>query len=170
MFNPSIPVQDVLYNGQSLLGGNVSSSQIKVSATQTGDHWILNNVSANLVTERWVGNLVMIDTCGYETEAQITVRDCVVPNVFTPDGFGPGGNNSFRIRGLDGFQGSQLTVFNRYGAAVFKDETTSNDEFELVWSGDYDNGTPAPAGVYQWVLIRSDGFKDAGQLTLFRQE
>lgn len=170
MFNPSIPVQDVLYNGQSLLSGNVSSSQIKVSATQTGDHWILNNVSANLVTERWVGNLVMIDTCGYETEAQITVRDCVVPNVFTPDGFGPGGNNSFRIRGLDGFQGSQLTVFNRYGAAVFKDETTSNDEFELVWSGDYDNGTPAPAGVYQWVLIRSDGFKDAGQLTLFRQE
>jgi hypothetical protein len=170
MFNPSIPVQDVLYNGQSLLGGNVSSSQIKVSATQIGDHWILNNISANLVTERWVGNLVMIDTCGYETEAQITVRDCVVPNVFTPDGFGPGGNNSFRIRGLDGFQGSQLTVFNRYGAAVFKDETTSNDEFELVWSGDYDNGTPAPAGVYQWVLIRSDGFKDAGQLTLFRQE
>ena len=79
-------------------------------------------------------------TCGYETEAQITVRDCVVPNVFTPDGFGPGGNNSFRIRGLDGFQGSQLTVFNRYGVAVFKDETTSNDEFELVWSGDYNNG------------------------------
>ena len=30
MFNPSIPVQDVLYNGQSLLSGNVSSSQIKV--------------------------------------------------------------------------------------------------------------------------------------------
>ena len=170
MFNPSIPVQDVLYNGQSLVSGNVSSAQIKVSATPTGDHWTLNNVSANLVTERWVGNLVMIDTCGYETEAQITVRDCVVPNVFTPDGFGPGGNNSFRIRGLDGFQGSQLTVFNRYGVAVFKDETTSNDEFELVWSGDYNNGTPAPAGVYQWVLIRSDGFKDAGQLTLFRQE
>jgi hypothetical protein len=170
MFNPSIPVQDVLYTGQSLLIGNVSSSQIKVSATPTGDHWTLNNVSANLVTERWVGNLVMIDTCGYETEAQITVRDCVVPNVFTPDGFGPGGNNSFRIRGLDGFQGSQLTVFNRYGVAVFKDATTSNDEFELVWSGDYNNGNPAPAGVYQWVLVRSDGFKDAGQLTLFRQD
>ena len=170
MFNPSVPVQDVLYNGQSLLSGNVPSSQIKVSASPTGDFWILNDVSANLVTERWVGNLVMVDTCGYETEAQITVRDCVVPNVFTPDGFGPGGNDSFRIRGLDGFLGSQLTVFNRYGVAVFKDETMSNDEFELVWSGDYNNGNPAPAGVYQWVLIRSDGFKDAGQLTLFRQQ
>ena len=170
MFNPSIPVQDVLYNGQSLLSGTVSSSQIKVNASQTGDHWTLNNISANLVTQRWVGNVVMVDTCGYETEAQITVRDCVVPNVFSPDGIGPGGNNSFRIRGLDGFQGSQLTVFNRYGVAVFKDETTSNEEFELVWSGDYNNGSPAPAGVYQWVLIRADGFKDAGQLTLFRQE
>ena len=111
----------------------------------------------------------MVDTCGYETEAQITVRDCVVPNVFTPDGFGPGGNNSFRIRGLDGFQGSQLTVFNRYGVAVFKDETTSNDEFELVWSG-----TTTMEPLHQQActngLIRSDGFKDAGQLTLFRQE
>ena len=36
MFNPSIPVQDVLYNGQSLVSGNVSSAQIKVSATQQG--------------------------------------------------------------------------------------------------------------------------------------
>ena len=170
MYNPNVPVQDVLYNGQSLLSGTVSSSQIKVDATPTGDLWLLNNISANMVNERWGGNVVMIDSCGYETQAQVTVRDCVVPNVFTPDGFGPGGNNTFRIRGLDGFQGSQLTVFNRYGVAVFKDETASNDEFELVWSGDYRNGNPAPAGVYQWVLIRSDGFKDAGQLTLFRQD
>ena len=74
----------------------------------------------------------MIDTCGYETEAQITVRDCVVPNVFTPDGFGPGGNNSFRIRGLDGFQGSQLTVFNRYGwrySRMKPPATTSSSSF-----------------------------------------
>ena len=122
-----------------------------------------------MVNERWVGNVVMIDSCGYETQPKSPFAIALSPT-FPPDGFGPGGNNTFRIRGLDGFQGSQLTVFNRYGVAVFKDETTSNDEFELVWSGDCNNWQPAPAGVYQWVLIRSDGFKDAGQLTLFRQE
>ena len=170
MFNPDIPVIDVLYNGQSLIDGDVSSSQVKVSASEAGDYWTLNNISANLVNERWTGMLTLVDTCGFETQAQMTVRDCVIPNVFSPDGRGPGGNNNFRIRGLDGFQGSQLFVYNRDGIAVFQDETTSNDEFELVWSGQYANGADAPAGVYQWVLLRSDGFKDAGQLTLFRQE
>ena len=170
MFNPDIPVIDVLYNGQSLIDGDVSGSQVKVSASEAGDYWTLNNISANLVNERWTGMLTLVDTCGFETQAQMTVRDCVIPNVFSPDGRGPGGNNNFRIRGLDGFQGSQLFVYNRDGIAVFQDETTSNDEFELVWSGQYANGADAPSGVYQWVLLRSDGFKDAGQLTLFRQE
>ena len=168
MFNSDIPVQDLLYEGQSLLSGNASSSQVIVDAQPVGDHWNLNGISANLVNERWTGSLVLVDTCGYETEAVVIVRDCVIPNAFSPDGRGPGDNNSFRIRGLDGFEGSRLTIFNRHGIPVFEDETRSIGQFELVWFGQYNNGKDAPAGVYQWVLIRSDGFKDTGQLTLFR--
>ena len=170
MFNADIPVQDLLYDGQSLLTGNVTSSQVLVDAAQEGDYWKLNTISGKLVNERWTGNLVLVDTCGFETDATITVRDCLIPNVFTPDGRGSGGNNSFRIQGLEGFEWSRLTIFNRYGIAVFEDETSGVGDFELVWSGNYKNGNPAPEGVYQWVLVRSDGFKDVGQLTLFRQE
>jgi len=39
-----------------------------------------------------------------------------------------------------------------------------------VWNGRYDNGNDAPEGTYQWVLIRADGMKEAGQLTLLRQD
>ncbi|MGB0247741.1 MAG: gliding motility-associated C-terminal domain-containing protein [Flavobacteriales bacterium] len=111
--------------------------------------------------------MTLIDTCGYETEALIRVRDCVVPNVFTPDGFG--GNNTFRIRGLDGFMGSRLVVYNRYGTVVFQDETATDAEFELFWDGRYANGNEAPEGSYQWVLLRADGLRETGELTLLRQ-
>jgi hypothetical protein len=169
MFNANIPIQDLLYDGQSLLTGDAIGSQIVVEATQEGDYWMLNAISGKLVDERWSGNLVLVDTCGYETDATITVRDCLIPNVFTPDGKGSGGNNTFRIQGLEGFEWSRLTIFNRYGIAVFEDETDGVGDFELVWSGNFKNGDPAPEGVYQWVLVRSDGFKDVGQLTMFRQ-
>ena len=109
MFNADIPVQDLLYDGQSLLTGNVTSSQVLVDAAQEGDYWKLNTISGKLVNERWTGNLVLVDTCGFETAATITVRDCLIPNVFTPDGRGSGGNNSFRIQGLEGFEWSRLT-------------------------------------------------------------
>ena len=55
------------------------------------------------------------------------------------------------------------------GTIVFQDETATDAEFELVWNGRYDNGNDAPEGTYQWVLIRADGMKEAGQLTLLRQ-
>ena len=66
--------------------------------------------------------------------------------------------------------GSRLMIYNRYGTIVFQDETATDAEFELVWNGRYDNGNDAPEGTYQWVLIRADGMKEAGQLTLLRQD
>ena len=46
---------------------------------------------------------------------------CIIPNVFTPDNSGK--NDNFRIRGLDGFAGSKLIVYNRYGTVVYTKET-----------------------------------------------
>ena len=92
----------------------------------------------------------------------------MVPNIFTPGVGSAGVNDDFRLRGLGGFAGSQLIIYNRYGSVVFSRETANDIEFELVWNGDYPNGNPAPSGHYQWVLLRSDGFKDAGELTLVR--
>lgn len=165
-FNSGILVEDVLYNGISFITGS-PDAPLTVDVTANGERWKLNGISADVVEDTWQGAVTLIDTCGYETEALIRVRDCVVPNVFTPDGFG--GNNTFRIRGLDGFMGSRLVVYNRYGTVVFQDETATDAEFELFWDGRYANGNEAPEGSYQWVLLRADGLRETGELTLLRQ-
>ena len=165
-FNSGILVEDVLYNGISFITGS-PDAPLTVDVTANGERWKLNGISADVVEDTWQGMVTLIDTCGYETEALIRVRDCVVPNVFTPDGFG--GNNTFRIRGLDGFMGSRLVVYNRYGTVVFEDETATDAEFELFWDGRYANGNDAPQGSYQWVLLRADGLRETGELTLLRQ-
>ena len=167
-FNSGILVEDVRFNGVSLITNNLSDVPLIVDATETGERWKLNGIVADVVEDTWQGVLTLVDTCGYETEALVRVRDCVVPNVFTPDASGE--NDNFRIRGLDGYMGSRLMIYNRYGTIVFQDETATDAEFELVWNGRYDNGNDAPEGTYQWVLIRADGMKEAGQLTLLRQD
>ncbi len=165
-FNAGIPVSDVRANGQSILNTFAGGIPVTVDAQSVGDHWLLQDIRAN--DQSWQGILALEDTCGYITEALFRVRDCVVPNIFTPGVGSAGVNDDFRLRGLGGFAGSQLIIYNRYGSVVFSRETANDIEFELVWNGDYPNGNPAPSGHYQWVLLRSDGFKDAGELTLVR--
>ena len=132
-----------------------------------GDFWRLNSISSGLVG--WDGTLTIVDTCGYETSGKIVVRDCDVPNVFTPNGDTK--NDIFRIRGLNGMMGSRLVVFNRYGTVVFEDETRSDEEYELVWNGRHANGNLVASGSYQWVLTKADdnGTVERGQLTVFSE-
>lgn len=166
-YNVGIPVQDVRYEGASLINTTLGAVPFTVEATASGDFWILDGIVAQAVEINWQDSITLVDTCGYETTALIRVRDCVVPNVFSPDGSGD--NDNFRLRGLTGFSGSKLLIYNRYGTLVFEDVTASDDEFELVWNGRYPNGNDAPEGHYQWVLLRSDGLKETGPLTLVRQ-
>jgi gliding motility-associated-like protein len=165
-YNAGIAVSDVLYNGQSLINTTLGSTPLTVDAMAVGDNWLLESISADVVELQWSDTLILVDTCGYVTKAFMRVRDCIIPNVFTPDNSGK--NDNFRIRGLDGFAGSKLIVYNRYGTVVYTKETVSDAEFELVWNGNFANGNPAPAGVYQWVLLRADGLKDSGELSLMR--
>jgi len=162
--NADIYVEDVRYNGASLISGSPLGDLLRVDATTVGDRYKLNDLIAGSVP--WEGVITLVDTCGFETEATIKVRDCVIPNVFSPNNDAQ--NDNFRIRGLTGFGGSQLLIYNRYGSVIFKNETLNDAEFELVWDGRYPGGDPAPEGTYQWVLLRSDGHKESGALTLLR--
>jgi gliding motility-associated-like protein len=164
-YNAGIPISDVRYNGNSLVNGSVNGVPLTVDANAVGDNWSLEALASS--GYQWADTLTLVDTCGYETRAFVRVRECFIPNVFTPDN--TTGNNNFRVRGLDGFYGSRLLIYNRYGTLVFEDETKDLEQFELVWDGTYPNGNEAPEGVYQWVLLRSDGHKEHGDLSLFRQ-
>ena len=166
MFNPSIPVEDVTYQGVSVFANsNPLGDNLTINASEEGDLWRLNSISSGL--NGWTGTLTIVDTCGYETSGTIVVEDCDVVNVISPNGDNK--NDKFQIRGLNGMMGSRLVVFNRYGSVVWEGETQSDEEYELVWNGRHANGNYVAAGTYQWVLTKADGngTVERGQLTVF---
>ena len=164
--NDGIPIADVLYNGVSILNSPDSGVPLLANATPEGDHWVLDVLEALATSVSWYEPLSLVDTCGFVTEAMVRVRNCDIPNVFTPDDLG--GNNSFRIRGLSNLEGTRLMVLNRYGVEVWSDQTTSNAQSELVWNGRHPNGDRVSDGHYQWVLVRPDGQRQHGSLHVFR--
>jgi gliding motility-associated-like protein len=91
--------------------------------------------------------LTFTDQCGQTATSKVetTVCDTQVPNIFTPNG--DGDNDTFYISGLDGFRGSTITIFDRWGIEVFSQQDYRND-----WSGK-ENAD----GVYYYIFERADG-------------
>lgn len=98
------------------------------------------------------------DNCGLTESIYVEVGTCVTvfPNIFTPNG--DGNNEDFHIFGLEGFPGSRLIVYNRWGNIVYEDSNYSNN-----W-----NGGEVSDGVYYYVLFRSDDEKFSGTVTIKR--
>lgn len=96
------------------------------------------------------------DQCGSTGTTTIVTQRCdtKIPNVFTPNGDGL--NETFEIFGIEGFRGSKLQVFNRWGALIFEDKDYKNN-----WSAkDYADG------VYYYIFTRSDGEVFTGQFEI----
>jgi len=73
-----------------------------------------------------------------------------VGELFIPQGFSPNGdgsNDRFEITGLAAYPGSQLSVFNRWGQAVYENGSYAND-----WDGRSKNGHDLPNDTYFYVL------------------
>ncbi len=91
-------------------------------------------------------------------------------SVFIPEGFSPNGdgiNDLFVIRGIPAGQTLSLTVYNRWGQAVFQQTPYANE-----WDGTTNTGGNArsglPDGTYFYVAHLSDGREYARFLTLSR--
>lgn len=78
-------------------------------------------------------------------EVKITVNDFLVPSVITPNGDNK--NDYFVVRGIGNFDSSELIVFNRWGAEVYKNENYKND-----WDGRDHNGNELPDDTYFFIL------------------
>jgi gliding motility-associated-like protein len=87
------------------------------------------------------------DQCGSAGTTTIVTQRCDtrIPNVFTPNGDGK--NDTFEIFGIEGFRGSVLQVFDRWGTMIFEDTDYKNN-----W-----NGEDFADGVYFYIFTRSDG-------------
>ena len=63
------------------------------------------------------------------------------------------------IEGIEGYPGSSIQIFNRWGNEVFFDQS-----YDSTWEGD-----GLSEGTYYYIFIRSDDVRFAGPLQLVRQ-
>ena len=85
-------------------------------------------------------------TCVSEAAIDIETCEITIPDVFTPDNLNVGGNNTWRVEGLGGFDGVQCYIYNRWGTIVFEHIDFGN-------SAGWDPGVDgAPEGIYYYVL------------------
>ncbi len=93
----------------------------------------------------------------------ISCCDVFVPNIFTPNSDGL--NDRFMTYSNCEFPRYRFSVFNRWGALVFRTE-----DQRTGWDG-YFKGESAQEGVYVWMLEYNDGIDDrvlSGDVTLIR--
>ncbi|MBB2149313.1 T9SS type B sorting domain-containing protein [Pedobacter gandavensis] len=79
--------------------------------------------------------------------------DFIIPNVITPNG--DGSNDTFKIKGLENYPGTQVTIFNRWGNEVYRSDNYNND-----WDGSQLN-----EGTYYYLILRRE---KSGPTTTFK--
>jgi gliding motility-associated-like protein len=94
-----------------------------------------------------VSNLV----CPTSTdEVIITVNDLIVPTWISPNEDGM--NDYFLIKGIENTGRVELTIFDRWGAEVYKTNNYLND-----WDGRNQNGDELPGDTYFFILSSANG-------------
>jgi len=89
-------------------------------------------------------------TCPASDQVEIVVlKELLFANSFTPNQDGV--NDTWEIRNLDFFEDTEVTVYNRWGAAVFQTKNAKD-----TWDGT-NNGKPVPSGAYYYVIDLKDG-------------
>jgi gliding motility-associated-like protein len=120
-----------------------SSSSILVSPQQTTTYYV-----------------TVTDSCGSKTASTNFTVEIVcpveIPNVITPNG--DDYNDLFYIKNLDGYPGSNLNIYNRWGKKIFESSDYRND-----W-----DGSGHADGTYFYVLRLSDGQNYQGVLTILK--
>jgi subtilisin-like proprotein convertase family protein len=85
-------------------------------------------------------------TCVSDASIRIETCEITIPNVFSPDNLSTGGNNTWRVEGLDAFNGVKCFIYNRWGTEVYS-------HIDFGSSAGWDPGIDgAEEGVYYYVL------------------
>lgn len=92
---------------------------------------------------------------------KISVRDLVIPTLITPNSDGK--NDFFILSGIEAFQNNQLTIFDRRGTMVFRDNNYNND-----WDGVDQHNRPLDDDTYFFVLRTGDGRYRNGYIVIRR--
>ncbi|MCB0769543.1 MAG: gliding motility-associated C-terminal domain-containing protein, partial [Flavobacteriales bacterium] len=98
-------------------------------------------------------SLVVTDANGCKATLEVTLTEN--SDIEMPTGFSPnndGSNDTFVVRGIDGYPQNLFTVVNRWGNVVYEQPNYKNQ-----WSGDNSQGAQLPDGTYFIILSLNDG-------------
>ncbi len=107
---------------------------------------------------------VVTNQCGTDSDDfQLSIIDCKIPNVITPNG---DGNNDFFFTNIaENYKDTHFTVFNRWGRKVYEKESYDN-----TWNGKNKGGKDLAEGTYFYILTYSGGDKiEKGFITIMRK-
>jgi gliding motility-associated-like protein len=105
-----------------------------------------------------VSNRVCPPAVDYVT---ITVNDLIIPTLITPNMDGM--NDYFVLRGIESLGTTELVIFDRRGAHVYKNENYANE-----WDGTDYNSKPLPDDTYFFVIKTESGKSISGYIVIRR--
>jgi gliding motility-associated-like protein len=91
----------------------------------------------------------------------IVVNDFIIPTLITPNMDGK--NDYFVLRGLSTLGKTELIIFDRRGAMVYK-----NLDYDNLWNGVDYNKNPLPDDTYFYVIKTSNGISISGYIVIRR--
>ena len=92
---------------------------------------------------------------------KVVVNDLLIPTLITPNM--DGRNDYFVLRGISTLGKTQLTIFDRRGAQVYK-----NMDYDNSWNGVDYNKNPLPDDTYFYVVKSGNGKSLSGYIVLKR--
>lgn len=90
---------------------------------------------------------------GQTCEKTVNVLVKVLNNIKIPTSFSPNGdgvNDHWEIKNIANYPGSRVSVYNRYGTAIYK-----STNYTAPWDGTH-NGKVLPVGTYYYVILLKD--------------
>ena len=119
----------------------------------------INNLSLGENILQWtVTNGVCPSTFDYLV---ITVNDLVIPTLITPNL--DGRNDYFQLRGIETLGRTELVIFDRNGAMVYR-----NSDYDNSWDGVDQNGKQLPEDTYFFTIMPTNGKPFKGYIVIRR--
>jgi gliding motility-associated-like protein len=145
--------------GENETGGWIIESGTGVFADTTDPAGVVNNLSSGNNIMAWI---VTRGVCPADTDkVTVNVGDVTIPTLITPNGDTK--NEYFVILGLSNLGESELIIFDRRGAEVFR-----NPEYDNKWNGVDYNENPLPNDTYFFVLSSAEGRTFKGYIVIRR--
>jgi gliding motility-associated-like protein/uncharacterized repeat protein (TIGR01451 family) len=151
-------------NAKVLNGGTGNSNNMNVAVDlPSGDGNKISITITGMIPKVFVGKILntaraisaegVPEVLSNTIETIVGVADFIIPNIITPNN--DGNNDTFKIKGMENYPGSQVLVFNRWGNEVYRSNDYRND-----WDGSQLN-----EGTYYYIISRKE---QSGNPTVFK--